>query len=104
MRRLTLAATIILTGAGCSSPAPRRYEIAIKNFKFEPAQLSVTRGDTIVFSNTDFVPHTATARDSTWDSKSIDGSKTWEFVASAAGTHEYICVFHPTMRATITVR
>ena len=91
-------------GAGCSSSAPRRYEIAIKNFTFQPPQLSVARGDTVVFTNTDFVPHTATARDSTWDSKSIDGSKTWQFVANAAGTHEYICVFHPTMRATIVVR
>ena len=91
-------------GAGCGSPAPRRYEIALRNFKFEPARLSVARGDTVVFSNTDFVPHTATARDSTWDSKSIDGGKTWSFVPNATGTHEYYCVFHPTMHATIVVR
>ena len=95
---------MLLTGAGCSSPAPRRYEIAIKNFTFEPAQLAVSRGDTVVFSNTDFVPHTATARDSTWDSRSIDGNTSWSFVPTAAGTHEYLCVFHPTMRATIVVR
>ena len=103
MRRLTLAA-VVMVGAGCSSPAPRRREIAIRNFGFEPAQLVASRGDTIVFSNTDFVPHTATARDSSWDSKSIDGSKTWSFVPTAAGTHEYYCVFHPIMRATIVVR
>ena len=103
MRRLTLAA-IILVGAGCSSPAPRRVVIAIKNFVFEPAQVSVARGDTVLFSNTDFVPHTATAKDSTWDSKSIDGSKTWSFVANAAGTHDYYCAFHPNMRATMVVR
>lgn len=103
MRGLTLAA-IAIVGAGCSPPAPRRVEVVIKNFGFEPTQLTVSRGDTIVFSNTDFVPHTATARDSTWDSKSIDGSKTWSFVANAVGTHEYYCVFHPVMRATLTVR
>jgi plastocyanin len=95
---------LVLSGAGCSSPAPRRHEIAIRNFTFEPAQLSVTRGDTIVFSNTDFLPHTATARDSTWDSKSIDGGKMWSVVTNAPGTHEYYCVFHPTMRATVVVR
>jgi plastocyanin len=97
-------AAIAIVGAGCSPPAPRRVEVVIKNFGFEPTQLTVSRGDTIVFSNTDFVPHTATARDSTWDSKSIDGSKTWSFVANAVGTHEYYCVFHPVMRATLTVR
>ena len=104
MRRLTLAAAVLLTGAGCSTPAPRRWEIAMRNFVFEPRQLTVARGDTVVFSNTDFVPHTATARDSTWDSKSIDGGRTWSFVPTATGAHEYYCVFHPNMRATIVVR
>jgi plastocyanin len=94
----------MIGGAGCSSPAPRRVEVAIKNFAFEPAQVTVTRGDTVVFSNTDFVPHTATERDSSWDSKSIDGSKAWSFVPTSAGTYEYYCVFHPVMRATIVVR
>jgi plastocyanin len=104
VKRLTLLAITAFTGAGCSSPAPRRYEVAIKNFTFEPAQLTVAVGDTIVWSNTDFVPHTATARDSTWDSNSINGSNAWRFVANAPGAHEYYCVFHPTMRATIVVR
>ena len=76
----------------------------MQNFTYEPAQLTVARGDTVVFANTDFVPHTATARDSTWDSKSIDGSKTWSFVPTTPGTHEYYCVFHPFMHATIIVR
>ena len=99
-----MAAAIGAVGAGCSSPAPRRYEVAIKNFAFDPVQLTVAVGDTVIWSNTDFVPHTTTARDSTWDSKQINGSDKWQLVPTATGTHEYFCVFHPTMRATIVVR
>ena len=54
--------------------------------------------------NADFVPHTATARDGAWDSKSIDGSSAWRTVASAAGRHQYYCVFHPTMKAAVVVQ
>jgi plastocyanin len=66
--------------------------------------MTVARGDTIVWSNADFVPHTATARDAAWDSKAIDGSASWRTVARTVGRHEYYCAFHPTMKATVVVR
>jgi len=90
--------------AACSRPARRAHPVAIRNFMFEPAELSVGVGDTVAWSNADFVPHTATARDTAWDSKAIDANATWRFVASAPGRHEYYCVFHPTMKGTIIVR
>ena len=45
----------------------------MRDFGFTPAEVDVAEGDTIVWSNADFVPHTATARDAAWDSKAIDG-------------------------------
>ena len=80
------------------------HTVSITNFAFAPAELTVERGDTVVWRNTDFVPHTATARDSTWDSSSLPANSTWRFVAGASGRHEYYCVLHPTMRGTIVVR
>jgi len=76
----------------------------MRDFAFTPAEVDVAAGDTIVWSNADFVPHTATARDAAWDSKAIDGSATWRFVARKRGRHEYYCAFHPTMKATLVVR
>ena len=90
--------------AACSKPAPRTHTIAVRNFAFVPAELSVSPGDTIVWSNTDFVPHTATASDKSWDSRSIDANGSWRFVARTAGRHGYYCAFHPTMKASIVVR
>ena len=90
--------------AACSKPAPRTHAVTIRSFAFVPAELTVSLGDTVFWSNGDFVPHSATATDSTWDSKSIDANAGWRLVASTAGRHEYYCVFHPAMKATITVR
>jgi plastocyanin len=105
----TLSCALALSGAlsgalSCSRPAPRTHRVAIKNFLFAPASITVAVGDTVEWTNADIVPHTATARDSSWDSKPIDGSGTWRFVARAAGRHAYYCVAHPNMQGTLEVR
>jgi len=77
--------------------------VTIRNFVFDPVELTVAPGDTVVWSNTDFVPHSSTARNSAWDSNTIGANATWRFAARTAGRYEYYCVFHPTMKATIVV-
>ena len=88
----------------CARQAPRAHAVAMRNFVYEPATLTVSQGDTVVWTNADFVPHTATASDTSWDSKTIASSGSWRYVARAAGRHAYYCVFHPNMRGTIEVR
>jgi plastocyanin len=97
---------VSLTGAtvACSRPAPRVHTVTISNFAFSPATVTVAPGDTVVWTNSDFVPHSATARDAAWDSKAIGANDAWRFVARTRGRHEYYCVFHPTMKATVVVR
>ena len=90
--------------ASCSPSAPRAHTVSIRNFAFDPVDVVVAIGDTVVWSNADIVPHTATATDTVWDSKSIGANGTWRFVAGARGRHEYYCVFHPTMKGAIVVR
>ena len=103
-----LAATALAIGvsavAGCSRSQPRGHSVEIRNFLFAPAELTVSRGDTVVWTNDDLVPHTATARDNRWDSAAIGVSTSWRFVADSVGRHEYYCVFHPNMKAAIVVR
>ena len=103
-RSAIAAVTLLVAIAGCSRPAPVVHTVKIQNFAFVPAELTVAPGDTVVWSNTDFVPHSATARDSTWDSKSISGSGTYRLVARSRGRHEYYCVLHPSMKGAIVVR
>ena len=107
-RHASLAAIVSLCLLGaiaaCSRAAPRARPVKIQNFVFVPAELTIARGDTVVWSNTDFVPHSTTARNSAWDSKAIEANGSWRFVARDAGRYDYYCVFHPNMKGTIVVR
>jgi plastocyanin len=100
-----LALSALVAGSACTRRAPpRAHTLTIQNFVFRPAALQVASGDTIVVKNTDIVPHTATARDGAFDSKSMNAAAEWRWVADTVGTHPYYCVFHPNMQGTIEVR
>jgi len=86
------------------APAPRRHDVRIEAFEFQPKELRVAAGDTIVWTNRDMVPHTATDRSGKWDSGALQKAGTWKMVARTAGTYEYDCALHPTMTGTIVVR
>lgn len=102
--RAAIVFASVIAIAACSRPAPRVHTVTMRNFGFEPQTVSVAAGDTVVWTNADFVPHTATARDTTWDSKTIGANAAWRTQAPATGRHEYYCVFHPNMRGTVVVQ
>ena len=70
-----------------------------------PKQIDAQAGDAIVFRNTDLVPHTATAMDALFfDSGTLTGGQEFRWKVDGAGSHEIVCNFHPTMRATLIIR
>ena len=77
-------------------------EVTIKQLAFSPAQISVKPGDTIEWVNQDFVAHTATARDKSFD-VAIPANGKGHLTASSAGTFDYFCRFHPMMKGQIQV-
>jgi plastocyanin len=96
--------TALGTAGACSRHVPGKHAVTIRNFTYQPETLHVAAGDTVVWTNTDFVPHTATARDNDWDSQTVGANGTWTLVARASGRHAYYCVFHPNMQGVIEVR
>jgi plastocyanin len=99
-------ASLALAGAAPSpdAPAPKSYVISMQITGFEPTALTVKAGDRITWINKDLFPHTATADDKSFDSKSVAPAGTWTYLGGEPGVHTYICTFHPTMKASITVR
>ena len=87
-----------------SRPAVTTYTVTIENMQFSPAELTVRRGDRIVWVNKDLFQHTATAKDKTFDSRSIEANGSWTFNADKVGDYPYTCTFHPTMNGEIHVR
>jgi plastocyanin len=84
--------------------APTTHTVVIAGMKFAPESLTVREGDTIVWVNEDFFPHTATAQDGSFDSQDIAVSQSWKYVATKNGTFTYICTLHPTMKGTLVVK
>ena len=83
--------------------APATHTVVIDGMRFDPPALTVARGDRVVWTNKDLVPHTATAS-GTFKSISIAPGKSWTWTAKKSGSHGYICTFHPTMKGTLVVR
>ena len=83
--------------------APTTHTIVIADMKFAPETLTVKSGDSVVWVNKDFFPHTATAQDKSFDSGDIATNKSWKYVATKKGAFSYICTLHPTMKATLII-
>lgn len=78
--------------------------VTIVDFSFEPAQLAVTVGDTVAWTNEDSADHTVTSDGSgPLGSGDLDQGGTYEHTFRQPGTYEYICTIHPTMAGTVEV-
>lgn len=107
------AALSVLTGiAGMAVSPPRaaaagaearRVQIQMKNFAFDPAAITVRVGQTLVWTNADVVPHTATADQKAWDSGQMAPGRRFTVTATKPGTYEYTCSNHPFMHAKVIV-
>lgn len=84
-------------------PAPVTRTVEIRDMEFHPAELRVRPGDTVVWVNHDYVPHTATGPDSAWTSPPLAQDERWRMVARPSGSGTYLCVFHPVMEGRLIV-
>lgn len=91
-------------GEGGSESAGGASTVAIKGFKFAPADLTVEAGQPLQVVNEDDVPHTLTAADDSFDTGELSGGEEAELTIEEPGEHPYICEIHQYMRGTVTVR
>jgi plastocyanin len=79
-------------------------QVVIENFSFVPATLTVKAGTKVTWVNRDDVPHTATATDKRFNSKTLDTDDQFDFTFSEPGTYNYFCALHPKMTGQIIVK
>jgi plastocyanin len=89
--------------AAAAGPKPTTHEVVIEGVRFNPQQLTVNVGDTVVWINHDPFPHTATAVGKEFDSHEIAAGRSWKYTARKAGVIAYACSLHPTMLGTLRV-
>jgi plastocyanin len=86
--------------------AAGEQQVAIDNFAFSPATLTVPAGTKVTWVNRDDVPHTATStsKPRAFDSGTLDTDDKFSFEFKTPGTYEYFCAVHPKMTAKIIVK
>ena len=78
--------------------------ITMKEYKFDPAEITVKPGATIKLINDDAIEHNFVDSKNGINSGDIKGGATGTVTAPAkAGTYPYICTYHPAMTGTLVV-
>ena len=100
--RAAPVAVLVITLATATPAAAGVVHIDMKGIGFAPAKISAKVGDTIEWANHDFVVHSATARDHSFD-VNVTANQSGRTVVKKAGKIAYYCRYHPNMTAEIEV-
>lgn len=80
----------------------KEHSISITNFAFNPASLTVNKGDTVVWTNNDSAPHQISGGGI--NSTIMGKTESYSLTLTTTGTIDYYCSIHPSMRGTIIVK
>ncbi|MNK69060.1 Amicyanin-alpha precursor [compost metagenome] len=93
-------------GARAASPAPPEagvHAVAIRNFVYDPATVSIRVGESVKWTNYDAAPHDAVALTGSWKTPLLKVNESATQTYSAPGSYPYYCTVHPAMRGTVEV-
>ena len=100
---LFAAASLVAALAAAPPARGATHSVQIGDGFFSPANLTITVGDTVTWTNVDDSAHTATADGGGFDSGTMNSGGTFSQTFTSAGTFSYVCEFHDEMVGTITV-
>ena len=77
--------------------------VFIKDMKFQPEEINVHKGDTLVWINQDLVAHCVTeVKGKAWTSGAIHSGASWKKVVTKSS--DYYCAIHPEMKGRIVLK
>jgi plastocyanin len=94
--------------ASGNAPAPsgeavRSAKVRISDFAYDPDPVTIQVGGKVTWLNEDAAPHTATAKDGSFDTGVLEEGKLKSETFKEAGTFTYICTIHPGMHGVVEV-
>jgi plastocyanin len=89
----TPAATQVLGGPGLPETGDPR-SIFITDSQFDPPELTVSPGSTVIWFQNGAMPHTITADDGSFDSGSLESGQTYSQIFTESGRYPYHCELH----------
>jgi plastocyanin len=79
----------------------KENKVTIKNFAFEPPVLNIKAGEIVTWTNEDSVTHKI--KSDTFNSNDLITGNFFQFKFDNAGTYDYFCSIHPSMKGKIIV-
>lgn len=89
--------------ANANEPAAASATVAIANFAFAPASLTVKAGDTVTWQNNDSAAHTIVSSGG-FQSGVLNQGNVFSYTFSVPGQYQYYCGIHPSMKGAISVK
>ena len=96
-------AALLLVVPAPAAAAAHSYTVVIDKMKFGPVPAQLHPGDSILWVNRDFLRHSATAADHSFDVDLPAGAKV-KMVVKAKGRINFVCRYHPGMRGVLNVQ
>ncbi|MBN8835508.1 MAG: cupredoxin domain-containing protein [Sphingobacteriales bacterium] len=76
-------------------------KVVIENMQFNPGQVTLMPGDTVLFINKDIVAHNVTEENKAWASPNLPANQ--EFKIKVDTSFNYFCSLHPVMKGKVIV-
>jgi plastocyanin len=102
--RAALVAICLALLPAAAHAAGKTHTVRIEGMKFVPERLEVAAGDTVVWTNKDFLPHSVTASEAHVESGDLAPNRTFRLVARRKGEMPYACRLHPVMKGLLVVK
>jgi plastocyanin len=106
---LVIALFVLGVGAAAAKNSAAQTSAATVNVEvgdrfFNPAQLTVNVGDTVVWTNKGQLPHDVTADNGAFVSpRRMANGQSFSFTVTTPGTYSYQCTIHSNMTAVLNV-
>ena len=71
---------------------------------YDPQAIEVNSGTTVTWTNDDFVAHTVTDNEKSFDSGFIQAGSTWSYTFEKSWEFDYFCTLHPWMKGSVSVK
>ncbi len=101
------ALVLALSASPAATAAPVRFNtsssgVAIVDFAFSPAVVTITTGSSVEWTNTGAFTHTTTSNTSLW-TQTLGPGDIFSTTFDAPGHYAYHCAIHPFMQGEVVV-
>ena len=87
-----------------AKPTEGAASVDMRNTAFHPQTITISKGATVTWTNSDSVPHTVTGDDVDIESGNMNKGDTFAFTFTQQGEFNYHCSIHPAMKGRVVIQ